>query len=412
MSSAKKIFWSVGFFFFLPFLKAQECRDIFEPYFIETQNRCDSIALDAEDCTSDEYLSGYLQALVDMHYYEFQVKVVVQGGCAYVSCLPKNAVLAESILSFIQDVPGICGVELLCEDSECCSGGECSDIDKLGEPLREILACANNTSPCDRISGIWLPQSTVLFAPLIADPRQVTNSAALRFNDSVIGKHVGAVSFGDDFGIYRWRDIFYFHGDLEFDIEAGIFAVFDLDHTSACMVNTDFFVAAMFSYAFDCWSFRFRLWHLSSHLGDEFLLAHPGFDRRNLSDEGVDLFASYQMNRYLRLYAGIGDIVARDKSFPEQPIYFEGGAEIKAYGCRDNFNRLYLQPFFAMHFRSWQEHDFGLDQTYALGMEWSKIQGVGKRFRLFLEYHTGFCKEGQFVKKRSSYSAIKATYGF
>ena len=276
--------------------------------------------------------------------------------------------------------------------------------------------CSDSSSnvggvPARRINGTWLPQ-TELFAPLIADPRQVTNGGGLRFNDNVIGKHVGACSFGSDFGVFRWCDFWRTCGQLQFDVEAGIFAVFDLDHMDRAMVNTDFFVAGMLSYARKCWSYRFRLWHLSSHLGDEFLLANPGFDRRNLSDEGVDLFASYQLARPVRVYGGIGYIFDRDRTFPEHLVYFEWGSEARIFGSCDSYNRVYIQPFLAMHFRSWEEHDFDVDQTYALGVEWSNIKGTTRKVRIFVEYHDGFSKEGQFVRERSNYVEIRTTYGF
>lgn len=188
--------------------------------------------------------------------------------------------------------------------------------------------------------------------------------------------------------------------------------MFDLDHPEACLVNTDFFVAGMLSYAVNRWSFRFRLWHLSSHLGDEFMICNPNVERFNLSDEGIDLFASYQLSPGVRIYAGIGDIFSRDKTFPEHPLYFEWGTEIRAFGMRNFCDRLYVQPFLAMHFRAWQEHDFDIDQTYVLGVEWSKIQNIGRKLRIFIEYHEGFCKEGQFVRERSNYVAARLTYGF
>ena len=348
----------------------------------------------------DVYLTGYLQALLDIHYCEHEVRVQVKGATAYLFNLPKNELISKSILCFIYDVP--CVQEVVRVNPPC-------------DPCDAPCPCVENIlSPFTQARGVWMPQMTVLFAPLIADPRQVTNSAALRFNDKAIGKHVGAVSFGDDFIIYRWRDLWRWHGDLEWGIEAGIFAVFDLDNPQSCHTNTDFYVAALVNYALDRTSFRFRLWHQSSHLGDEYLLClpNPHQYRKNLSDEGVDLFVSYQLCRPIRVYAGIGDIFDRDKSFPEKPIYVEFGSEIRVFGERDCFNKLYVQPFFAMHFRCWQEHNWSLDQTYCLGVEWSKIQGVGRKFRIFGEYHDGFSKEGQFLRCRTHYAAIRLEYGF
>lgn len=379
------------------------------------RTRADNIPQTHVADMGDEYLTGYIQALVDMSYYEFEVRTIVRGGVVFVFNLPNNELLSNSILCFIYDIPCVNCIQRV----NCCPEDFIMALDQYDpaaardiEISHAYLAMCQKPADKCAIQGIWLPQNTVLFAPLIADPRQVTNGAALRFNDDVIGKHVGAVSFGDDFIFLRLKDVLWLHGDMDFGIEAGIFAVFDLDHPKACMFNTDFYVAAMTTYAFDRWSFRLRLWHLSSHLGDEFLIANPGFDRRNLSDEGIDLFVSYQLGQAVRVYGGIGDIFDRDDEFPEHPFYVEWGAEIRTFGGRDCFNKLYVQPFLAMHFRSWEEHNFDLDQTYALGVEWSKIQGVGRKLRFFVEYHNGFSKEGQFVRERCDYTAIKITYGF
>jgi hypothetical protein len=349
-----------------------------------------------------------------MHYYEFEVRTIYRQGTVFVFNLPRNELISQSILCFIYDIPFIRSVQRVnCCADEFINALSCSD---------PIAACeiANSdaylslvaTPKCCQIQGIWLPQNTLLFLPLVADPRQVTNGAAIRFNDKVVGKHVGVAEFGGDFVLLRLIDALWWPGDMDIGIEAGIFSVFDLDHVEACMFNTDFFVAALFTYALNRWSFRLRWWHMSSHLGDEFLISNPGFPRHNPSDEGVDLFASYQLGQAVRLYGGVGDIYSRDKTFPEKPFYFEWGAEIRVFGCRDWFDKLYVQPFLAMHFRSWEEHDYNLDQTYALGVEWSKLQGVGRKFRLFAEYHNGYCREGQFAKERSDYLALKVEFGY
>ncbi len=379
------------------------------------RTRADNIPQTHVADMGDEYLTGYIQALVDMSYYEFEVRTIVRGGVVFVFNLPNNALIANSILCFIYDIPCVNCIQRV----NCCPDDFIVALEQYDTAAAQDIAisqaylgmCKTQADRCS-IRGIWLPQNTVLFPPLIADPRQVTNGAALRFNDNVIGKHVGAVSFGDDFIFLRLKDLLYWHGDMDLGIEAGIFAVFDLDHPEACMFNTDFYVAALMSYAFDRWAFRFRLWHMSSHVGDEFLICNPGFDRRNLSDEGIDGFVSYQLGRAVRLYGGLGYIFDRDKEFPEHPFYFEFGAEVRAFGGRDRFNKLYVQPFLAMNFRSWEEHGYDLDQTYALGVEWSKIQGIGRKFRLFGEYHNGFSKEGQFCRQRADYVALKVTYGF
>ncbi|MCP5469283.1 MAG: DUF1207 domain-containing protein [Chlamydiales bacterium] len=377
-------------------------------------SRADNIPIDHVSGVDDDYMTGYIQALVDMSYYEFQVRVICYKGVVYVFNLPCNQLISSSIVCYIHDVPCVECVRPVCcspeefvcymqeMDSECAHG--------IAETSAYQSICT--VPPCCQTQGIWLPQNVMLFQPLIADPRQVINSAALRFNDDVVGKHVGAVSFGNDFMFYRWLNVWRWQGDMDIGIQAGIFSVFDLDHPTACMVNTDFFVAFMMTYAVNKWSWRFRIWHISSHLGDEFLISNPGYDRRNLSDEAVDLFVSYQMAKSVRLYLGVGDIFLRDKEFPEHPLYFEWGAEIRCFGCRDRFNRLYAQPVLAMNFWCWENNGWSVTQTYVWGMEWSKLQGVGQKLRLLFEFHDGHSKEGQFVTTESNYVALKMQYGY
>ncbi|WP_213318627.1 DUF1207 domain-containing protein [Chlamydiifrater volucris] len=383
--------------------------------------RTDQIPERLELCPNDRYVTGYVQALLDMHYVDCRVRTVVLSGKAYLFSLPNDDCLATDIVCFVQDIPCINSVEavschyedFLRENCPVSVEGKIVDITLLENSNKNPLpACRSVRSPIlFGKEGVWLPQNTVLFQPLVADPRQVTTSASIRFDDKVIGSRVGSAVFGGDIILLRLFDVGCLRGDLDLGIQCGVFSVFDLEHPDACMVNSDFFVGLLFGYAFDKWSCRLRMWHLSSHLGDEFLLTHPNFPRFNLSDEGIDFFLSYTHNHALRLYGGVGYIVNRDLTFPEKPLYFECGSEIRPFGLRDRENNLYAQPIMAMHFRFWEEQDFGLDQTYVVGMEWSRFRDVGRKIRALLEYHEGFSKEGQFIREPSRYYGFRLMYG-
>lgn len=351
-----------------------------------------------------KYNTGYVQALLDMHFLDCNCQVFVEQETAYLWSLPNESATSEAIVSFVQDLPFISSVEI-CENPK----QPCSRVRTYDRcPLPKHRAMGTKVI-CGK-EGIWLPQNTILFSPLIADPRQVTNSAGIRFNDDVVGDRVGSAIFGGDFVLLRLFDLTRFHGDLDIGIQGGVFSVFDLSHPDACMFNSDFFVALLFGFAVDKWSFRLRLWHLSSHLGDEFILSNHDFPRYNLSDESIDLFVSWKYNPIIRLYGGLGYILFRDVTFPEKPLYAEGGVELRPFGLRED--NLHAQPIFAMHFRFWEEHDFDIDQTYVVGMEWSKFQDVGRKIRTFFEYHQGFSREGQFSRQRSNYYGFRLSYGF
>jgi hypothetical protein len=256
---------------------------------------------------------------------------------------------------------------------------------------------------------------------LIADPRQPINSAALRVGDKVCGDICAAISLGDDFPVFRWINVLPWHGDLQIGIEAGIWSVFNYSniphqpkHENCELVNTDYLVGIPLTYAFDKWSFRARIYHVSCHLGDEFLCNHHGevLKRKNPSMEAIDLFTSYQFSSGLRGYVGPGVVFHSDRSFHMQPLYIQYGMELRILGSKFNYHRLYGTPFFAMHFENWQQRNWDLDMTFKLGYELSKLQGVGRKMRLYIDYHHGYSYEGQFFNERTQYGEFGFSWGF
>lgn len=359
--------------------------------------RTDSIPPEIENAP-DAYFEGYLQALVDMHYAEYRVVIISKDRHIWLANLPKNELLAKSIVQFIKDVPGVKEVYVL----------------NGVPPEKEELRVKYVERP--KISGIWFPQMTELFQPLIGSPRVISYTVGYRSGDQVCGNKCVDISLGDDFPIYRWLDVLW-HGDLQIGIEAGIWSVFNMDpHPDISggteLVNTDFYGGIPITYARNKWAFRLRGYHMSSHLGDEFLVNHPGFHRVNPSIEAIDFFTSYQAKDVIRLYIGPGAIVHSDPSFPWKPWYIEYGTEVRFLGTKFVKQRLYGTVYLTLHFRNMQELDWNFDGTYRGGYEFSKLQGIGRKFRFYVEYHHGYSYEGQFSKIRDHYMQYNISYGF
>jgi hypothetical protein len=329
--------------------------------------RSDGLPVENFQHATDPYLEGYIQALIDMHYFEYGVIVVVKDHKVYLYNLPKNELVAKSIISFIQDLPGVKSVEV------------------RKELPKEEMALRKQYTETPRVDGVWFPQSTVLFAPLVADPREPVYSVNYREGDKVMGQEAVAVSLGDDFPIFRWRNVFRWHGDLQIGISAGVWAVFnfhDVPHRkkNTCeLMNTDYKVGIPLTYAFDKWSARLLLYHISGGL---------------------------------RVYGGPGIVFQSDPSFKLKPLYVKWGTEVRLFGRKLYYHRLYGTPFFAAHMENWQQHHWDLDSTFKLGYEISKLQGVGRKMRLYIDYHQGFSYEGQFFNQKTRYGEIGLSWGF
>lgn len=295
----------------------------------------------------------------------------------------------------------------------------CVETSDCDEEQDNCSCCCNEwQTDCEyarehNLIGVWLPSDCPMFRPFIADPHAVTHSAGWRFNDNVLGKNIIDVSYGDILPFYKWCNIWW-GGDLELDLECSLWAVFDPLHESSPLIDADYFVGAALVYGWGDWAIRFRGYHISTHIGDEFLLNNPNFDRRNPSIEVLDLYASWYMSNDIRLYAGVGWNACQDDSFRVSPWYVQGGAELRlhelGYTCYGN--RLYGLPFFAMDFRYQSDYKRHVNATYTLGYEWGKTHCECRRFRIFLEYHDGYCVEGQFAKFPTNYLSIRVSYGF
>lgn len=272
--------------------------------------------------------------------------------------------------------------------------------------------CATAYS-CGRY-GVWLPEDGLLFKPYVADPRQVTYSVGWRFYDSVTNKNVIPVSFGDNLAIYRWCSVWPFGGQLQINIEGAVWAVFAPLEWSSPLINADYYVGFPVTYAIGRWALRVRAYHISSHIGDEYLIMHPKFIRRNPSAEYLDAALSYYITDEIRLYGGAGWIIQHDESFDAGNYYIEGGAELRMLelGFYDECQNLFGHPFMGMYFLFNNRYDAHIDNTYVIGYEWGKTCGNRKCVRAFLEYHNGYSVEGQFRKFPTDYLSIRLSYGY
>ena len=222
------------------------------------------------------------------------------------------------------------------------------------------------------------------------------------------------VSYGDTIAFYRWFYVGPCDGELQIELEGALWAIFDPLHNSSPLLNADYYVGIPITYAFDNWEFRLRGYHISCHIGDEFLLDHPGFDRRNASAEYIDFFASNDLTDQIRLYAGVTWVLAQDDEFRISPWTGEAGAEIRArgFGFTNYCNQVYGEPILAMHFRYRKDFKHHLDQTYVLGYEWGKLCGSCRKLRFYIEYHDGYSLEGQFQKCPTNYFSVRLSYGY
>lgn len=241
--------------------------------------------------------------------------------------------------------------------------------------------------------------STDIFDPLLADPRWPHFAAAY---DRYIGhaqnngpgspdRDAANVSFGDSLALFQWSPEP--SASVEIGVQAALFADFDLDQTRVDLINADYFVGPIAEYRRGDFSALLRIYHQSSHLGDNFLLNNPGVKRFELSYEEPDLLLSYDLIRKtLRAYGGGGYLVDYVPSFLK-PAVTEFGAE---YFGPPIFHDSSVIPVAAVDLQSRQLNNWRVDLSARIGLQFQGPATFGRRMDLMLEYYNGHSPNGQF----------------
>ncbi|HKQ65819.1 MAG TPA: DUF1207 domain-containing protein, partial [Methylomirabilota bacterium] len=192
----------------------------------------------------------------------------------------------------------------------------------------------------------------------------------------------------------------------EVGIHAGVFSVFDMDADSFDLVNADYLVGLPLSVRYEDFTAMLRVFHQSSHLGDEFLL-RTKTNRINLSYESVDLKFSYEFGDLLRLYAGGGYLFHQTPSNLD-PFSVQYGIEFRSPWPQHSKG---WRPLVAVDVQQREENEWSADVSARAGIE---IDGVllTRKLQILLEYFNGHSPNGQFYKDKVEYIGLGTHFHF
>jgi Protein of unknown function (DUF1207) len=296
---------------------------------------------------------------------------------------------------------------------------------------RTILDCRyasrDEPRPAPRIGepleGVLLPDNDV-FRPILADqrePRFYTDYRRVHFrfsNSEQLAEGKGPdidaalVAFGGEFGLWGLRQRRGCDG-LQVSLFGVVFAQFNLDASSADLLNADYVVGPMVTYRSGPWSGRLRFYHQSSHLGDEFLLNYGianGVQRQNLSVEVVDLLVSLE-DTWWRVFGGGGLIVLSDKQshLASTPGLVEYGLELRgpAWGILNST----VRPVFGAAISQLQATNWSVNGSLEGGVEWASPSS-SRRIRVLLVAQRGALPFSQFFSEKTQDVGFQLQFEF
>ena len=245
-----------------------------------------------------------------------------------------------------------------------------------------------------------------VFRPLVADPVEP------RFFVSLVSLDVGGenismapVGAGVNFGLYRWPGERPGEG-WQLGVFGAVNSLFNLDSSSDDLVNTDYRIGIPLSYKRGAFSGRARLYHQSSHLGDEFILEGPATPRVNLSVEVFDLVLAWEHAGW-RPYAGFGYVFRRDPD------------DLKQWGFQVGFDYAGTRQILfggrlvgGVDYRSMEETDWRGGLSAKVGLEYGRASPNRRGVTVLLEYFDGSAPFGQFYRDTVTYYGASLQFDF
>jgi hypothetical protein len=266
--------------------------------------------------------------------------------------------------------------------------------------------CGVGGVAADRGGYIPLPRGEV-FCPLIADPKATRSFVSYqRGNEKDLATDIGAVGIADQFPFFRAGASRPGNG-VQLGVAGAVFAQFDLGTASYDLLNADYLIGLPLTFRAGWFSGRARLYHQSSHLGDEFLLRVNPLKRENLSFESLELLASVDVSA-LRLYGGGESFVRRDPvDLPGR--LWHGGAELRPHATL-NFGGLAVgRVVAAADAKVVRDTTTRTGLSVRAGFEFGRpreAEVASRRWSLLAEYYDGPSPYGQFHRQKVQLTGI------
>ncbi|MHB8898615.1 MAG: DUF1207 domain-containing protein [Thermoguttaceae bacterium] len=214
--------------------------------------------------------------------------------------------------------------------------------------------------------------------------------------DITLGGRVGILRYGTA-GVDRPQG-------WQLDIEGAGMPRLDLEHEERDLMAADFRFGIPLTYGRGDYQTKFAYYHLSSHLGDEYMVRHETLVRRNYSRDVLVWGHSWFVIPDVRLYGEAGWAMACDGG--SEPWEFQFGVDyspVEGTGQRGS-------PFVALNAHLRQEFDFGGNLVVQTGWQWRGY--TGHLFRVGMHYLQGMSDQWEYYDQYEDKLGLGVWYDF
>jgi hypothetical protein len=255
------------------------------------------------------------------------------------------------------------------------------------QPAGCITSTAVNPdyNSCEPWSHQLLPDG-LIYRSYLAGPRE-SRMRSYFFDKAGYG-NLWDITLGGRVGLWRYGTTnAYFPEGWQIDLEGAATPRLDFEHDMN-MVSSDFRAGLPITYGAGPWRTKVGYYHLSSHLGDEQLLAFPNTPRYNYTRDCLILGQSYYILPTTRVYAETSWAFNSDVA---EPWEFQFGIEYAPALPTG----LHGAPYAAANCLLREEVNYSGCLTVQAGWAWREGPSA-HLLRIGFEYFNGLSDQGQF----------------
>ncbi len=191
--------------------------------------------------------------------------------------------------------------------------------------------------------------------------------------ENTLGGRLGLIRFGTE-GAFRPQG-------WQLDFEGAALARVLPEAPSTMLEATDYRAGFQLTWAGGPWHTKTGYYHLSSHLGDEFMLANPATPRFNYVRDSAIFGVTYEINNDWQTYGEIAYALGAEDG--AEPLELQYGIQYSplVFGLKG-------APFAALNGHTRQDFDYGTSITAQAGWQW---RGTNSQhlWRMGLQYYEG-----------------------
>ncbi len=382
----------------------------------------------------NRFMEGYITGVLQVRFHISGETVIVEGGKIVLELPKKDATQQRRVRRMLTSIAHGRRVDIVIETAHheepsntgfgpsTMPGSREGVAPSNGSGAGHLAALPHEVSlqpPVGKANLYRLPTGAFpagrLFTPLLADPRWPGFSAEYEHFSPyhpISGlKDVIQVSIGDTVPLDRknlpddWQ--------MEYGLQATVFAFFNTDTTHSDLQNADYFVGGYAAFRHRNLSFIVRYYHQSSHLGDELLVDDPQYLqlRQKISYEEINAIGSVDFyHRMFRVYAGGGYLL---DVAPANLGHWRVHYGVEFHGpmlMRLGFLR--VSPVAGADFKNWDQTNWDTDVSLRAGIQIEKNRLTSPKMQFLLEFYNGHDQNGQFYVNKVQYIGFGVHYYF